>query len=195
MIRVLIVLLVAMASVPTAAQHGGHGAAAPYAGQQVRAIKSLSAEDVEELRRGGGWGLAKVAELNGVPGPAHVLELADRIGLSAEQVASVRAVFERMRVAATREGERLIGLEMALETSFRERTVTDETLRRALGEIERSRLILRYIHLAAHLETASLLMPPQIALYNDLRGYGADPCRDVPVGHDPVLWRRHNGCR
>mgnify|MGYP006921603371 CR=1 FL=1 len=35
----------------------------PYAGQQQRSIKSLSSEDIAELRRGGGWGLAKAAEL------------------------------------------------------------------------------------------------------------------------------------
>ena len=34
------------------AQHGHHGGTAPYAGQQARAIASLSDEDVAELRRG-----------------------------------------------------------------------------------------------------------------------------------------------
>jgi hypothetical protein len=59
-------------------QHGAHaqpGPAMPYAGQDARDIKSLSAEDIAELRRGGGWGFAKSAELNGMPGPAHLLEL------------------------------------------------------------------------------------------------------------------------
>jgi len=40
-----------------------------YSGDEDRAIKSLSADDIEELRRGGGWGFARAAELNGVPGP------------------------------------------------------------------------------------------------------------------------------
>ena len=44
----------------------------PYAGQENRQIKSLSANDIQELKRGGGWGLAKAAELNGLPGPAQV---------------------------------------------------------------------------------------------------------------------------
>ena len=52
-----------------------HAHAAPYAGQQERRIKSLSASDIEQLQRGGGWGLAKAAELNGMPGPIHLLEL------------------------------------------------------------------------------------------------------------------------
>lgn len=59
----------------TMAQHN-HGAQTPYAGMQNRAIKSLSDNDINELRRGGGWGLALSAELNGMPGPAHLLEQA-----------------------------------------------------------------------------------------------------------------------
>lgn len=48
-----------------------------YAGEKTRLIKTLSEQDLEEIARGGGWGLARAAELNGVPGPTHLLELAD----------------------------------------------------------------------------------------------------------------------
>ena len=75
MIRFALVLC-AVAS-PLVAQDHGHS---PYAGLEAREIKSLSEADIEELRRGGGWGLALPAELNGVPGPAHLLELRDEIG-------------------------------------------------------------------------------------------------------------------
>ena len=27
-----------------------------------------------------------------------------------------------------------------------------------------------------------------------LRGYAGDPCDTVPAGHDPDMWRMHNGC-
>ena len=53
---------------------------------QSRAIKSLSESDIQELRRGGGWGLALPAELNGMPGPVHLLELKDQIPLATDQV-------------------------------------------------------------------------------------------------------------
>jgi hypothetical protein len=56
--------------------------AAPYAGQQARAIKSFSDDDIAALRKGEGAGMAKVAELNGYPGPAHVLQLANQLGLT-----------------------------------------------------------------------------------------------------------------
>ena len=60
-------------SVSAPAQHG------PYAGEQQRAIKSLSEKDIADLQAGQGMGLAKAAELNGYPGPAHVLEHADAL--------------------------------------------------------------------------------------------------------------------
>lgn len=154
------------------AQHGGHGPAAPYAGEQARAIKSLSAEDIAELRRGGGWGLAKAAELNGLPGPAHLLELRAQIGLTPDQVAAVQALYDKMRRDALAEGERLIAHERGLDAAFRERRVTDESLRTMLAEIEASRTALRYIHLATHLATPALLTEAQISKYNELRGYG-----------------------
>lgn len=70
------------------------GHASPCAGLEIRTIKSLSATDLEELRRGSAWGLALVAELNGVPGPAHLLELRDEVALSADQVVAIKAIFD-----------------------------------------------------------------------------------------------------
>ena len=37
--------------------------AMPYAGQEQREIKTLSAADIDDLRNGRGWGLAKAAEV------------------------------------------------------------------------------------------------------------------------------------
>ena len=64
----------------------------PYAGEEARVIKSLSAKDIDDLLNGRGWGLAKSAELNGVPGPAHLLEMKSEIGLSSEQVSAIKAI-------------------------------------------------------------------------------------------------------
>ena len=173
----------------------GHSHTSPYAGQETRLIKSLSPEDIAELRRGGGWGLAKAAELNGLPGPAHLLEMKDEIALDAAQLEAITRIRDRMKAAAIEEGERLIGLEQALETQFRDGTVTDESLRAALDDIAASRRNLRYIHLSAHLETPEILSPAQIRKYNELRGYAAaSPCDAVPEGHAPAMWRKHNGC-
>lgn len=182
-------------SITTAAQaQHGHVPPAPYAGQESRAIKGLSQDDIAELRRGGGWGLAKAAELNGMPGPAHLLELKQQIALSAGQVSALEAIFERMRADAIAEGERLIARERTLEQAFQTRAVTEQSLRPMLDEIAASRSALRYIHLAAHLQASALLSAEQVARYNALRGYTGNPCATVPPGHDPALWRKHNGC-
>lgn len=189
-------LLMLLMAVPLAAAHAdGAGHRSKYAGQETRAIKGLSADDMDELRRGGGWGLAKPAELNGVPGPAHLLELKDDIPLTAAQVTRIESLHAAMTEQAIVAGRELIRLEAELDAGFRERRIDAEMLRRLLGDIEAVRRDLRYIHLSTHLQTPAILSDDQIARYNALRGYTrADPCAAVPQGHDPEMWRRHNGC-
>lgn len=176
------------------AQHD-HAAHSPYAGMHDRAIKSLSDADIEELRRGGGWGLALPAELNGVPGPAHLLALRDQVPLSQDQVDKVQVLFEDMRKAAIPTGERLIAAEAAIEAAFAEGRVEETSLRKLLAEAEAARAELRFIHLAQHYKTVQFLTPEQIARYKVLRGYADDPCANTPAGHDPEMYRRHMGCQ
>ena len=52
----------------------------PYAGQQTRAIKALSDDDIGALRAGEGMGMAKAAELNGYPEPPHFLSHGAMVG-------------------------------------------------------------------------------------------------------------------
>lgn len=179
-------------AIAVAQDHSGH--ASPYAGFETRAIKSLSESDLNELRRGGGWGLALAAELNGMPGPAHLLELRDEIGLAPDQVAAIQAIFDAMQREAVATGARLIKAEEAIEAAFRAGDLDDERLRALIAEAEAARAELRFIHLSRHLSTPPLLSADQIARYNALRGYGSDPCANVPEGHDPEMWRRHNNC-
>jgi hypothetical protein len=180
-------------STPVLAQHT-HGAHTPYAGLQNRAIKSLSDSDIEELRRGGGWGLALPAELNGMPGPAHLLELKDKIGLSEDQARGIQSLFDQMKQAAIPAGERLIAAEAAIEARFASGQVDEPSLRRLLAEAEAARTELRFIHLSQHYKTVPLLRPEQIRRYQVLRGYADDPCKNIPAGHNPEMYRRHMGC-
>lgn len=181
---------------PLASASEGHGNhASPYTGLKDQPIKSLSSEDIAELRRGGGWGLAKAAELNGVPGPLHLLDMKNEISLTPDQVEAITGVFASMRTSAIVEGEKLIALESELEQGFQNRTITVEALKQLLGEIAQVRSALRYVHLSAHLETPGILEPEQIENYNRLRGYSSsEPCAPVPNGHDAAMWRRHHGC-
>ena len=189
--KLLLALLAVLMPLAAAAQHS-HSA---YAGMEDRDIKALSDSDLEDLRRGAGWGLALAAELNGVPGPAHLLELKDQIGLSAEQVRAIEEIFAQMKVEAQAAGAAFVAAEQAIEAAFRADELTPDRLRALIDRSAAARAELRYIHLVRHLETPPLLSDAQIADYTELRGYGApDPCDAVPEGHDAAMWRRHNNC-
>ena len=142
----------------------------------------------------GGALLALAAELNGMPGPAHLLELKGQIPLTQDEVAKTQALFDDMRKAAIPTGERLIAAEAALETAFAKGAVGEVVLRRLLEEAESARTELRFIHLSQHFKTRRYLKPEQVKRYNPLRGYTEDPCKNVPAGHKPEMYRRHMGC-
>ncbi len=172
-----------------------HSHVSKYAGSERQSIKSLSPDDIAELKQGAGWGLAKAAELNGVPGPLHLLEMKDEILLTDLQVKKVTRIYDEMKASAIEQGEHYIMLEQELEYSFQSRTITDVKLRTFLAAIADARMKLRYTHLAAHLKTPEILSAYQINKYNLLRGYSnSDPCDNVPKGHDPDMWLKHNGC-
>ena len=166
-----------------------------YVGQETREIKSLSEADIEELTNGSGWGLAKAAELNGIPGPVHLLEMKKEIGLSPEQTEKIEILYQTMKKQAIPLGLKLIELERKLNNHFADGTITEKLLDNLLEQIARVRKQLRYVHLATHLKTPGILTAEQIDLYNKLRGYSSDdPCKNIPEGHDPEMWKRHHNC-
>ena len=167
----------------------------PYAGEQTRPIKTLSERDVDELRSGGGWGLAKAAELNGVPGPKHVLELAEQLDLTPQQRDAVERVFQDMSTQAKTLGAQFVTAERELSDAFAAEPVDRAHVQQLVQASAGARAQLQLAHLAAHIDTAALLTPQQRERYVQLRGYGSeDPCTRVPSGHDPAMWRRHHAC-
>jgi len=142
--RFLVVAL-AMAAAAAHAQHSG------YAGQEGREIKSLSAEEINQYASGAGMGYAKAAELNHFPGPMHVLELADRLGLSAEQRAATRQLMDEHKRRARAIGARLVDSERA-----------------------------RLSHLETHRRMRAVLTEEQVKRYDALRGYSAAPPAHPP---------------
>ena len=162
-----------------AAGHGGghaHGAAgttSPYADDfdPDAAIRALSPEEIAQIERGEGAGYAKAAELNGVPGPRHVLDLAHDLGLTHDQVTGVQAVHDEMQAAVIPAGERYLAAQRRLEEDFRAGALSEETLPDRVAEVSRLEGELAAAHLVAHLRTAKLLTPEQIVAYNRLRGY------------------------
>ena len=166
-----------------------------YVGQENREIKSLSETDIVELTNGKGWGLAKAAELNGVPGPAHLLEMKEEISLSPEQTKEIEILYQEMQKQAIPLGINLIEYERELNNHFANKTITEELLHAIIEQIAQAQKQLRYVHLSTHLKTPKILTAEQIDLYNQLRGYFSnDPCKNIPEGHDPEMWKRHNNC-
>ena len=150
---------------------------APYAGQEARAIKALSAGDVAAYLKGEGMGLARAAELNHFPGPRHVLDLRAELGLTAAQRAAVQGAFVEMDAQARRLGAAIVEAERALDGRFARGDLDATELDRAVGAIAALQGKLRASHLRAHLVTRAALTPEQIARYDTLRGYahGAGP--------------------
>ncbi len=146
--------------------------AAPYAGQQARAIKALSEKEIRGLLKGAGLGFAKAAELNHYPGPVHVIALASELGLTPAQSARVKALYAQMKSEAIPLGEQIIAREKHLDTLFATRRIDQTSLRAATARIGRLRGSLRAVHLGYHLKMKTLLTPHQTAAYDRLRGYG-----------------------
>ena len=144
---------------------------AQHAGKQTRAVSSLSAADVAQLQRGAGWGFALPAELNGYPGPMHVLELASQLKLTAEQKKQVTRIFDRMQTQAQALGAQFIASEKALDALFKSERATLEALARQVAASADLGGQLRATHLAAHLAVTPLLSAEQLQKYAQLRGY------------------------
>lgn len=185
--RCLLVMLAAAASAGAFGAAADAPPASPYAGQETRAIKALSPGEIESLLGGKGMGFAKAAELNGYPGPAHVLELGDALSLSAEQREKTGALFAAMEREAIALGRSLVEAERDLEALFASRTATPEKLAAALARTGELQARLRGVHLRAHIEQAALLTPEQVMRYAELRGYGHH--RPQPPG--PEHGHRH----
>lgn len=151
---------------------GSAFAQTPYAGMQTRPIKALTEQQVADLGAGRGMGLALAAELNGYPGPSHVLELAEKLDLTADQRASVQRLFDSMKVEAVPLGSKLIAQEAELDRQFADRIVTPESLQASTAAVAATQGALREAHLKYHLSTAAILTPGQMRRYAELRGYG-----------------------
>ena len=173
---VLALLALAVPADRAAAQAHDHRGHSAYAGaMEEREIKALDPAEVEGLLAGEGMGLALAAELNGLPGPRHVLELAGELELTPEQRREVEAVHDRMAGEARRLGALVVEAERHLDHMFAAGHASPGAVRDRTAEIGRLRGELRAAHLVAHLETAALLQPTQVEAYRRLRGYGEPP--------------------
>jgi Spy/CpxP family protein refolding chaperone len=175
-LAILIAAALALAAAGAQAQN-----AQPYAGWQTRPLKALSDEQLADLNAGRGMGLALAAELNGYPGPRHVLDLASALELTPEQQVRVAALFDAMTAETVALGKQLIAQESELDRLFASKAITKESLAAKVQEIGATQAKLRAAHLRYHLSTNELLTAAQVKRYADLRGYaGGAPHQHVP---------------
>ena len=155
-------------------------AQAPYAGWQARSIKALSPQQIEDYLEGRGMSMALPAELNGYPGPRHVLDLADELELTPDQLAQTQSLFEDMRLKAIALGKEIVEREANLDELFASGSASDAAVHDVTEALGRLQGQLRAHHLGYHLAMRDLLEPRQVQTYQRLRGYATS---DRPAEH------------
>jgi Spy/CpxP family protein refolding chaperone len=170
-LRAIAFAIVVLAGGVVLAQHHAHNPAQPYAGQQTRVVTSLSAEELSGFLEGRGMGLARAAELNGYPGPMHLLELEKELGLTADQRHQIELAMQRVKAKAIDLGRKYVEAERAVDAAFRSDAADPAIIAARVAEANLLLGEVRLSHLAAHLEVTPLLTPEQRARYAELRGY------------------------
>lgn len=143
----------------------------PYAGMTARKVKALSESQIADISAGKGMMLALPAELNGLPGPLHALELADQLEMTETQKVLTRALFQEMQTGAKEMGKRWLESEEQLDLLFKERRATASSVQSQVEKAAIEQGKLRALHLQFHLKMLDVLTPSQVAEYNRLRGY------------------------
>ena len=165
--------------------HAPHGAPSAQSETHRHHDVAASCNDAFEatVRDGRGFGMAFVADQAGYPGPLHVLELKDRLRLSADQEAATRALLEQMYAVSRPKSARLLDAEARLAKLFASGRPDEATVRKAVDEVEAARAEVRMVHLAFHLKMRDALTDEQRRLYHDAR-WG--PSARGPVPHAPT---------
>jgi hypothetical protein len=159
----------------------------PYSGQEIRVIKSLSDNDVQSLQNGTGeafGGIAKLAELNGYPGPRHVLDIAQELQLTDRQRVEIELIYQNMSNNAKSIGSAIIAIEQDMDEAFANKTITEENLIAMLDKSANFYGQLRFVHLSAHLDTAQIMTTEQIQMYNEMRGYDGSSIDNSSVSNN-----------
>ena len=154
----------------------------PYAGQELRDIKSLSDDDIQSLQNGTGeafGGMAKLAELNGYPGPRHVLDMASELQLTDRQKMEIEHIYQNMSNNAKSIGAAIIDIEQDMDGAFANKTITQENLKLMLDKSADVYGQLRFVHLSAHFDTIQMLTIEQVQMYNSMRGYDSSSTGNI----------------
>lgn len=146
-----------------------HPAPTPAGSDTSQATAALSAQAVEELLAGAGMGLAKSAETNRYPGPKHLLERKQELGLSADQEQKIEAIRQQMLTTAKALGQQIIEAERALDGAFKAGTISESDLAERIRRIATLNGELRTAHLRAHIAAKPILSAEQVRKYYEPR--------------------------
>jgi len=148
-------------------------------------VRTLSAAQQQGLLEGRGMGMARAADLNGYPGPKHVLELAAELELSEDQRQRTEALLAAMQADAQALGAQLVEEERKLDRLFADGLANRGSMLSILNRVSSLQGSLRARHLEAHLAQRDVLDADQLARYRDLRA--------ETHGGEPGMHRMHHG--
>jgi len=131
----------------------------------------LSEQQRTEYLNGEGMGFARQAELNHYPGPRHVLDNANKLQLSSDQLSKTQALFQEVHTKAQALGKEIVAKEDELDSLFRGQHADVEKISSLTSEIARLQGELRALHLSMHIRERAVLSPQQVAKYDSLRNY------------------------
>ena len=126
----------------------------------------------ENVRDGRGFGMAFVADQQGYPGPLHVLELKNRLGLSRDQEAKAEVLLAAMFAESRPKSARLLDAEAKLRRLFAGSRPDEAAVRAAVTEVEMARADVRLVHLMFHLKMRDALTDEQRRVYQEARWGG-----------------------
>lgn len=133
-------------------------------------LGGVSAQEKEALLKGAGLGAGMIAMMNGYPGPKHVLEMGDELGLTAEQRESIGKTYGKVKAESVEFGTELVEKDEKLTALFASGSVSTsevEKLSREIGELQGR---VRAAHLNAHVETYDALTPAQREQLSSMQG-------------------------
>jgi Spy/CpxP family protein refolding chaperone len=159
-----ILTIAVLVNVTPGAQHEQHHAAGTPG-----TPTALTAEQVKQLLNGEGMGLARPAELNGYPGPRHVLDLGSELILTPDQEKRVETIRQQMLTRAIALGKQIVQAETDLDAAFQSGTLSERDLGTRVTAIARLHGDLRLAHLRAHLQTKPVLSAEQVKKYYEKR--------------------------
>lgn len=157
------------AAQPSRPMHA-QGRFVPHVTAEGDTTYGLSQREAQGLLAGRGMGMARPAEMNGYPGPLHVLELADELALTPEQKQQAREAREQVVTEVPVLGRQIVEKELALDRLFRSGSAEATQIDALTQEISQLRAALRAIHLRAHVVMQRALAVEQVRAYMEARG-------------------------